>query len=154
MAPYGGKNLCLACDAGTYSTTPIVGCDPCPAGYLCYGGTNSDVPKNVEANNGELCPKGHYCPLGSSEPMMCPPGSFNPNFGGKSQTDCLLCPVGTSNSQYGAEGCQPCGEFASSTEGSQYCTCKGKNRAYSTKDSSCRCVTGFDFKDTNGISQG
>lgn len=97
--------MCLACDAGQYSIQTTIGCAPCPAGYLCYGKTNSDKPKTVESNGGEVCPKGNYCPEGSSEPIMCPPGSYNPSTGGKSASDCILCPAGTSNSVYGSAGC-------------------------------------------------
>ncbi len=38
-----------------------------------------------------LCPAGHMCPLGISEPIPCPPGSYAE---GESNTECTLCPAG------------------------------------------------------------
>jgi hypothetical protein len=142
-----------SCDASIARLNPE-GCQPCPAGFLCYGATNTDRPLTLQYNNGEKCPKGYYCPEGSYEPTPCAVGSYNKNFGAGVKTDCDLCPAGTSQSDPGQEGCSPCGQFADSVEGAEVCTCIGNNRVYSPVDNSCRCKTGFDFKVSGGISEG
>lgn len=58
----------------------LAGCQPCPAGYLCFGGTNTNVPKNVTVHRGEKCQKGAFCIEGSYEAQYCKPGSYNPLF--------------------------------------------------------------------------
>jgi hypothetical protein len=93
---FGGENLCRKCPIGTYSISDTQGCLPCPAGYLCYGGTNSNTPTNITIYKGDICPKGAYCPEGSYEPILCQPGTFNQHFGGKSVEDCTLCAAKTS----------------------------------------------------------
>jgi hypothetical protein len=40
------------------------------------------------------CPRGSYCPEGSSVPVACPRGTYNSNFGQVSLGDCLDCPSG------------------------------------------------------------
>ena len=150
----GLANQCKKCPAGTYSISTIDGCDPCPAGYLCYGGTNTDRPKDELYDFGTICGKGQYCPEGSYSPEFCPPGTYNQNFGAKSLEQCTLCPEGSSNAAYGAEGCSPCGQFATSPEGSTQCSCIGENRVYSNADNSCRCKSGYDYKNTDGTSEG
>lgn len=72
------RNACNACPPGTFSTYTSDGCEICPAGYACYGETNTKTPTLFENHNGEKCPKGHYCPEGTYIPLECPPGSFNP----------------------------------------------------------------------------
>ncbi len=72
-----GADTCIACAAGKYNTDASTSCKACPAGYLCYGepsgvtansvgGTNSATPTNKNTHYGEICPKGYYCPEGSS----------------------------------------------------------------------------------------
>lgn len=45
---------------------------PCMAGYYCSGGTIE--PNPVNQTYGDICPRGHYCPEGSSAKIACPPG--------------------------------------------------------------------------------
>lgn len=146
--------MCKKCPAGTYSISTSSECLPCPQGYLCYGGTNTNTPQSIRYNNGEICYKGAYCPEGSYDPILCPPGTYNAEFGGKSIASCKLCEAGSSNANYGQEGCSPCGQFADALEGSEQCSCIGKNRVYSPVDNSCRCRSGFDFRSTDNISEG
>jgi hypothetical protein len=98
---YNTMNQCIECDPGTYSFYNTDGCLACPAGYVCYGGTNTAKPTIPMQDNGELCPKGHYCPEGSFEAIRCPPGTFNPDFGGKSEFDCRLCAANTFQDLFG-----------------------------------------------------
>lgn len=151
---YNFANECKECPPGTYSFYDTDGCAPCPAGYVCYGETNTGRPTLLVQDRGEICPKGHYCPEGSSEAIRCPPGTYNDAFGAKSEDDCSLCQADTFQDLFGQIGCKPCGQFATSKEGSALCECIGKYRSYSAEDASCRCMSGFDFLDENDFSLG
>ena len=151
---YAAINQCLACPIGTYSTLTTEGCQPCTAGYMCYGETNTETPTIFNMHKGELCPKGHYCPSGIETPLECPPGTYNPLFGMGDRSQCRLCAAGSYNSLYGQTGCKPCGQFATSVEGSPSCECNGMYRSYSAIDASCRCLSGYDFITEEGVSQG
>ena len=94
---FGLLNECLGCDPGTYSTVINDTCQPCTAGYLCYGETNHKYPTRYLLHHGEICPKGYYCEEGSSEATPCPIGSYNPDFGAVDMTQCLLCTENTFN---------------------------------------------------------
>jgi len=41
--------------------------------------------------NQGICPKGYYCPEGTSLPVACPLGKFNLNFGEVSIAGCINC---------------------------------------------------------------
>jgi Tyrosine-protein kinase ephrin type A/B receptor-like len=101
------------CSAGFYGPFPT--CYPyngCPAGSYC-GVSCSVTPV--------ICPAGSYCPAGSRTFLYCPLGTYNPDSGVSSisqcqacapgtysaddLTECLACPVGTSSS---AQTCQYC----------------------------------------------
>lgn len=123
---FGAPNRCDPCPAGTYSSHHILdGCAPCVAGYVCTGATNTDYPTLKDDHGGYLCPKGSYCPEGSAVEEKCPPGTYNPVEGAKTQEECRLCAAGTFAANWGSVGCKPCGQFAGSVEGSALCTCKG-----------------------------
>ena len=147
-------NRCDDCPPGTFSTYTSSDCEICPAGYTCYGRTNTPTPTVFENHQGERCWKGHYCPEGTFEPKECPPGTFNPNEGMEDITDCQLCPPGTFQDEWGSAGCKVCGVFADSREGQAICECIGANRAYSAKDASCRCKSNFDYLDEDEQSKG
>lgn len=137
---FGAANTCEACPAGTYSTHGITqGCAPCEPGHVCTGQTSTAFPTLADDHGGYLCPKGAYCPAGSAEERLCPPGTYNPEEGVESQEKCRLCEAGTFAATWGSVGCKPCGQFANSVEGSALCQCKGQYRAYSAIDASCRC---------------
>lgn len=85
---------CTDCDPGYYCDTlgrtePTGKCD---AGYYCLLGANTAAP--VNGVTGDLCPRGGYCPAGSSGPTDCAPGTFNNYSGGKTQADCAPCTPG------------------------------------------------------------
>ena len=93
---------CLTCDPGTYSVTTNPGvCLPCPAGYVCTGGTTSATPQTEAADGGYPCPKGHYCVEGSREAVACPVGTYNNLLSGTSDAACISCPVGEFNNKEG-----------------------------------------------------
>ena len=80
---------CTICTAGMYcatlgATEPTGSCDP---GYYC--------PANTANSNSQpaayKCPIAHYCPSNSSQPIMCPPGTY----ANETQTSvCNSCPTG------------------------------------------------------------
>ena len=43
---------------------------------------------------GDICPSGSYCPEGTDEPIECPAGTFNPDMGRMSVSECLDCTGG------------------------------------------------------------
>ena len=145
---------CLLCPAGTYSTLEDPLCHPCTAGFLCYGNTTRARPASALAHRGEPCPKGHYCPEGSSAPTACPEGTYIGVFGAAALTDCLLCDAGSYNPLSGQSGCRPCGAYATADEGATTCGCLGAFRVFSQVDSSCRCQSGYDSVDEQGTSRG
>ncbi len=61
-------------------------CIKCPAGFLCKGTANAGTFVN--------CPTGNYCPEGSVLATTCLKGTYNPNYNGKSVSDCWPCPPG------------------------------------------------------------
>lgn len=127
-------------------------CRPCTPGYVCYGKTNTPYPTFFNQDNGEVCPAGYFCPLGSSKATPCPVGTYNPLKNQESEDRCLSCPMNTYNDKIGQVGCKPCGQFATSVQEAETCTCIGLGRLYSLADASCRCQSGFDFKDASGVS--
>ncbi|KAM9299008.1 uncharacterized protein PAF06_016002 [Gastrophryne carolinensis] len=88
------ESLCTPCPPGYYCSSPGQSAPThrCLAGYYCTSGVSSSAPSN-EAFPGEggACPGGHYCPAGSSHPLACPSGTYNPLT---HQQDCLACPAG------------------------------------------------------------
>lgn len=61
-------------------------------GYYCTSKARVPNPINDEADS--LCPAGHYCPPGSSQPELCPTGTFSPRSGMIYRNACLPCPGG------------------------------------------------------------
>ncbi|KAF4141759.1 hypothetical protein GN958_ATG09004 [Phytophthora infestans] len=95
---------CLQCPPGMYCdstalTVPRGLCDP---GYFCTLGAYTSAPMNYEStlfgvtnrHTGDQCPPGAYCPLGSSSPTLCPPGTYNNFTGLESVGQCVPCPPG------------------------------------------------------------
>ncbi|KAH8067766.1 calcium ion binding protein [Aureococcus anophagefferens] len=106
------------CPSGTYNNytgaTSKDDCADCPPGYYCAG-SNNPYPTgkcgegsyrkrpinqyNAEGElNGDLCPKGHYCPQGGqNNPIACPVGTFYPGLGNDANStdyDCEPCSPG------------------------------------------------------------
>eukprot|EP01029_Cantina_marsupialis_P004433 TRINITY_DN14448_c0_g2_i1.p1 TRINITY_DN14448_c0_g2~~TRINITY_DN14448_c0_g2_i1.p1 ORF type:complete len:1632 (+),score=579.25 TRINITY_DN14448_c0_g2_i1:1-4896(+) len=101
---------CTPCTAGSYcASTGLSAVEgPCTAGYFCLlGAQNSQpvenfvhgysgdtvVPPDVD-NSGDICPKGHYCPIGTAHPIQCPVGTYSNNLGNKALADCTNCDAG------------------------------------------------------------
>ena len=41
-----------------------------------------------------ICPEGHYCPLGTANPEPCPKGTYSNGTGLQSVDECVDCPAG------------------------------------------------------------
>lgn len=48
-------------------------------GYYCSGGAMSSMPS--DGVTGNICPVGHYCPMGASSPVVCPDGTYSNTTG-------------------------------------------------------------------------
>ena len=81
----------IPCPATTWSSSELVefehDCGPCPAGYACASTGVADL-------TGLDCPEGHFCPMGSTEGIQCPAGTYRNRTGGASSRDCDGCPLG------------------------------------------------------------
>ncbi|XP_077985305.1 uncharacterized protein LOC144439945 [Glandiceps talaboti] len=64
--------------------------DDCYAGFYCLRGAK-DPNNPSEDETGGPCPIGHFCPNGTSFPLGCLPGTYNPSEG---QAECLDCEAG------------------------------------------------------------
>ena len=109
------------CPPGTYSNrtnlVSVTGCLPCPAalfcegygltkptgqcasGFVCKGSANSSKPS--DGLTGSPCPKGLYCPVGSSMGKHCPPGTYNNQTGLREERECTPCDAGYYCPRYG-----------------------------------------------------
>jgi len=92
-APQGSRHP-YRCPFGTFASTPgKARCDGCDAGSLC---------NDIELTDKKVCPSGHYCPAYTwfenrkltYDKFSCPQGTYNPNAGSSSLSDCLLCNPG------------------------------------------------------------
>ena len=59
-------------------------CLNCGAGYYCPPGSTEKF----------LCPPGHYCGAKVAVPEPCAAGTYNPTYEGSSTGDCQPCPAG------------------------------------------------------------
>ena len=88
------SSTCMDCTVGNYCANqgtiiPAI----CPSGYFCPVGTSdyslkpcpvgsySNTPGLSLSSQCNTCSRGHYC-LGSSSPISCDPGKYNPKTGG------------------------------------------------------------------------
>lgn len=95
---------CSPCDGGSYCdgyglTVPS---GPCSPGYFCSSASQTSTPAVIFneyqnftrfGSNG-ICPRGFFCPLGTSIPMPCPIGTFNHQQGSSSDNACTACTQG------------------------------------------------------------
>ena len=86
------------CPAGTASH-PV----PCPLGFYCPdGGRRWPCPAGTVGNATGLasaacsgrCPRGHFCPAGSAQPVPCPGGAYGDVSGLPSERCSGACPEG------------------------------------------------------------
>ena len=43
---------------------------------------------------GDICPRGGFCPEGSSIQANCPPGTYGNSTGNRAEEDCIQCDPG------------------------------------------------------------
>lgn len=61
-------------------------CKSCPAGYVCLASSTTF--------NDTVCPSGRYCPVNTSNPILCDEGTFNELTGQEEESNCVLCTAG------------------------------------------------------------
>ena len=138
----------MPCSAGTYSTVTEPGfCFPCTAGYVCLGETTTDTPQTAAADNGYPCPKGYYCPEGSTKELPCPVGTYTDEFNTTSLAGCKSCAANTYNDIEGQKGCIRCSGTATAAIGSTECKCIGVGRDYIKGTGECFCGQGYSSAD-------
>ena len=94
---------CMPCPPGQYCDSEGLAtasgyCDP---GYYCMSNANSSQP--TDGNTGDVCPPGFYCPQGTSLPISCFIGTYNPLSGAVGEAFCLDCPGGEYCNQLGQD---------------------------------------------------
>jgi hypothetical protein len=88
------------CTPGSYCLDPLTGAPTglCAAGYWCGDGSSTPTPAgelNLYGDSiGDECPKGSYCPMGTSTPQRCPTGTFSNNTGNVAAVNCTPCLAG------------------------------------------------------------
>ena len=80
---------CVRCGAGVYCGSTGEQ-NPCDEGFVCYGAAVTARP--MDSVTGDLCPKGHFCPEGTTNTRICPIGTFGPTKG--LGAACDKCPSG------------------------------------------------------------
>jgi hypothetical protein len=88
-------NLCTAGRACTITGLSGPGNTLCNEGYWCKRGSpftqpSCDGSANCLSNYG-VCPVGHYCPLGTDDPIPCADGTYMDETGA---AVCKVCPAG------------------------------------------------------------
>ena len=87
----GHLNQCTDCEGGKFcpedgSSAPN---GSCLAGFYCKGRAVLSNP--VGESYGDECPPGFYCPMGTTDPYSCPPGTFNNQSKATRPQDCMPC---------------------------------------------------------------
>ncbi len=115
---------CIQCKSGTYATS--TGCEPCPKGYYCLGGTNKTA---------------------------CPAGTYNNTTGATSASSCKTCSAGTYSSSTGQTSCQSCGYGYYCSGGKRTGCPVNKTTTTTTASSSSACIDqywGFRYNTSSG----
>ena len=96
-------NICLPCEAGTFSDKVGGTCDNCVAGFssniiessLCTECVPGKFTNGVHSTNCIDCPNGLYADnTASSECKKCDNGTYSVTQGSPSRENCLHCPNG------------------------------------------------------------
>jgi hypothetical protein len=76
------------CSPGTYNMQyRQTSCSACPEGFYCpISGLVTYIPYP--------CTVGHYCPIGTIDPVKCPAGTFSDAIGNKNVSECTPCTSG------------------------------------------------------------
>ena len=99
------QEQCLSCPGGKFCNQLALsyeGSGDCAAGFFCFQGAEKARP-GLQSNSscecggnnnmtiGGICPRGHYCPTGSINPIPCQAGTFSSREGAN---ECQICPAG------------------------------------------------------------
>lgn len=115
------SSQCTPCAYGHYCdsvglTQPT---GECWAGFFCLLGATSPNNPTTDATSGP-CPVGHHCPNGTSYPLGCAAGTYNPSTG---ESSCTNCPAGyfcpENSTDYSSNVC-PMGHYCPIGTGSMY----------------------------------
>ena len=93
----GGVDI-VQCPGSTFSNTSGAvssACSgPCMAGYM--GSSNESISiKFVDSTCNGRCPLGHWCPLGTADPIPCPAGTYGAEEGLSTSACSGRCPKGS-----------------------------------------------------------
>ena len=110
-----GTNVPSDCIAGYYSKEGWSSCELCLAGHfcdqdgtsfdqmiinICSDGRNCEEGTVDQTQDADECERGYVCVDGVSDPIACPPGTYQPDEGksilrqSDGTSDCLKCPAG------------------------------------------------------------
>jgi len=109
------------CGGGTLTINPLT-CTACPAGSYCPY-TLSPI----------TCPSGNYCPAGSNFYTPCPMGTYNPNTGSTSLSQCLPGPAGKYCPYPGTNSASNCADCNSGN----YCPAGSSSKAACPSNNYC-----------------
>ncbi len=149
------SQLCIACDAGTFSMSGAGECVECGYGTFsstrssaciaCSAGTFSTVSRAIDNTSCVICKAGTFSEQGAAICSSCEPGKYTSADGNISPDDCRSCEAGTFSTMAGATNsatCAECGAGSYSRSGSPSCSvCKsGKYSAAGRAESSMTCI--------------
>ncbi|KAJ1479739.1 hypothetical protein T484DRAFT_2850924 [Baffinella frigidus] len=89
---------CHKCPPGMYCASPGIGLPSglCGAGFICpTASCTSPTGQRLDSPSTVPCPRGYFCPAGSSRASACPAGTYNTNPNASSLDNCVPCPSGT-----------------------------------------------------------
>ena len=113
------------------------------SGYYCVLGASNNAP--TDGSTGDICPAGSYCPVGSSQHIYCPNGTFTNHTGA---SECYTCPEGYyCTNRDRADQCEP-GFYCPEGTGAdlQPCPAGTYNPSYGMgKESDCTQCEGGQF---------
>ncbi|PFH35772.1 hypothetical protein BESB_054230 [Besnoitia besnoiti] len=149
---YTVEGGCTLCPKGTFRETAGSNvCKPCGAGHMCYEGCTAMFPRDAMTEKREICPPGHFCPLGSFQAIPCPSGTYNPSPGKTAVSDCRPCSDGSFGVLPGQTQCVFCGGSTSTSPAGSVCQCVGRNRIFQPSTRACVCKSGHVYKE-NGAN--
>ena len=66
-------------------------------GYFCVQYAEVATPR--QGVDADICPRGYYCPIGTSSPQACAKGTYSNSTGLVTDTDCIWCDSGMACTQ-------------------------------------------------------
>eukprot|EP01022_Parablepharisma_sp_SALTPOND_P009167 TRINITY_DN1381_c0_g1_i1.p1 TRINITY_DN1381_c0_g1~~TRINITY_DN1381_c0_g1_i1.p1 ORF type:complete len:3672 (+),score=433.12 TRINITY_DN1381_c0_g1_i1:8055-19070(+) len=144
--PSTGMDTPTACPNGKWSLSGKASCDPCPAGYYCFGGVKNDCPEGYYCPSGssseQKCTAGYYCPPNSAAQLLCPSGKYSAE-GAKECTDAtagLYTKQGTSDTGMATNACKAGYYCELGSKGSIHKPCPAGYYSTDGTDSKAACV--------------